>query len=152
MRRIAHAVRGLKWLEAIDKLKTDKSHRSRGAWIEITLYTDVRISDLVASLTRCVDWNFKFWETSYRAFVSHRSRGAWIEIHFRIIRKSDISRSHRSRGVLIEIGALISAYSLIVWICTSSNVLIIMIACCFLLDWKKLARCKIYFVVGIIRK
>ena len=55
MRRIAHAVRGLKWLEAIDKLKTDKSHRSRGAWIEITLYTDVRISDLVASLTRCID-------------------------------------------------------------------------------------------------
>ena len=46
--------------------------------------------------------------------MSHRSRGAWIEIHFRIIRKSDISRSHRSRGVLIEIGALISAYSLIV--------------------------------------
>ena len=152
MRRIAHAVRGLKCIMGRLSIHYNMSHRSRGAWIEITLYTDVRISDLVASLTRCVDWNFKFWETSHRDFVSQLSRGAWIEIHFRIIRTSDISRSHRSRGVLIEIGALLSAYSLIVWICTSSNVLIIMIACCFLLDWKKLARCKIYFVVGIIRK
>ena len=94
-RRIAHAVRGLKfvliqdffaersshrsrgaWIEILDP--SDKlnelimSHRSRGAWIEIRVNQHRDIVRQVASLTRCVDWNNAITVTS-SLISSHRS-------------------------------------------------------------------------------
>ena len=56
-RRIAHAVRGLKSLRTVLNRPKFLSHRSRGAWIEIV-----------------------GMEAEAGGSASHRSRGAWIEI------------------------------------------------------------------------
>ena len=55
--RIAHAVRGLKSVILMMVMIYRRSHRSRGAWIEIE---------------RSVTFSLKV--------KSHRSRGAWIEM------------------------------------------------------------------------
>ena len=56
IRRIAHAVRGLKSERSKRVGVNQKSHRSRGAWIEIfPIVKGVSQLNLVASLTRCVD-------------------------------------------------------------------------------------------------
>ena len=55
--RIAHAVRGLKSSSCLFRAPDVVSHRSRGAWIEIS-------NSFIRSAL----------------FPSHRSRGAWIEI------------------------------------------------------------------------
>ena len=58
----------------------DSSHRSRGAWIEISLSTSFRgsekcrIAHAVRGLKCC------YWRDKLDSFRSHRSRGAWIEI------------------------------------------------------------------------
>ena len=59
LRRIAHAVRGLKYPCWPQMRMLQSSHRSRGAWIEIKI-----------SHTLTIGVN-----------ASHRSRGAWIEMH-----------------------------------------------------------------------
>ena len=55
-RRIAHAVRGLKFCPVhCGKRSHTRSHRSRGAWIEISKGHAGDVTQYVASLTRCVD-------------------------------------------------------------------------------------------------
>ena len=71
-------MRGLKYSEKNQCRGSAGSHRSRGAWIEITLYFD---------------------EAGH--FKSHRSRGAWIEMPAVQQRRCN-QMSHRSRGAWIE--------------------------------------------------
>ena len=54
-RRIAHAVRGLKYPLLATARSLRLSHRSRGAWIEMDKVGLFAVVKIVASLTRCVD-------------------------------------------------------------------------------------------------
>ena len=80
MRRIAHAVRGLKSSCSRQTAYIVPSHCSRGAWIEmITLFMSL-----------------------YNPVPSHCSRGAWIEI-LTMAPTAIATTSHCSRGAWIEI-------------------------------------------------
>ena len=102
------------------------SHRSRGAWIEISFLNLRRPSPpgRIAHAVRGLKFRGSFFclgsgqshrsrgawieigfmiETDIKDYESHRSRGAWIEI-FPYVRSSQEPSSHRSRGAWIEIG------------------------------------------------
>ena len=78
-----------------------RSHRSRGAWIEILIikpksFRPGRIAHAVRGLKLLAAYAID------PVIVSHRSRGAWIEmIHDIVVSFFDLS--HRSRGAWIEI-------------------------------------------------
>ena len=80
VRRIAHAVRGLKFGCRFHFVPMFQSHRSRGAWIEISL-GEVELYPPPGRIAHAVR-GLKFADFIQRVndFRSHRSRGAWIEI------------------------------------------------------------------------
>ena len=53
--RTSHEVRGLKYTSCVQNLLNNKSHLTRGAWIEINRIADILENDSVAPHTRCVD-------------------------------------------------------------------------------------------------
>ncbi len=78
--RISYEVRGLKsWADGIICTYA-LSHLIRGAWIEILNCVPERLESLVASHTRCVDWNSVILHSFPILAASHLIRGAWIEI------------------------------------------------------------------------
>ena len=103
----SHRSRGA-WIE-IDKQSGYRdprhpSHRSRGAWIEIghAARATKRWIRRIAHAVRGLKSGFSVCDDA--ELKSHRSRGAWIEIDKQSGYRDPRHPSHRSRGAWIEIG------------------------------------------------
>ena len=76
-----------------------QSHLIRGAWIEILSRWDNLHICLVASHTRCVDWNARSHWFIFKKKTSHLIRGAWIEITSQEVFKYQIKVASHTRCV-----------------------------------------------------
>ena len=122
--RTSHEVRGLKFKIGGNCIQKNRSHLTRGAWIEILDIIEQLKKKNVAPHTRCVDWNVQGDVTDWKPIrrtshevrglkclwhlrcqwcrLSHLTRGAWIEMQIQaatILAKM----SHLTRGAWIEI-------------------------------------------------
>ena len=80
IRRTPRWVRGLKLFCHMAWWRTNRSHPTMGAWIEIIIREGIPQYVLVAPHDGCVDWNTVNIYVGGVVIESHPTMGAWIEI------------------------------------------------------------------------